>query len=269
MKPQLGYLKKIHASDSSQRLIVDQVKMYSDGIFINGTAKTLAPYLDTYIPDQPYGLNYIPPVDMEKWLAALDEIGYSAHIHAIGDGAIRESLNAIEKVRRHGSTKPYTLTHVELIDNDDIPRFAELNVTADFQVGSNYVANNDHQWANAFLGALRAHALMNLRAIFTSGANLTLSSDWNVHDINPLVGIANSIHMGSKGLPNVKAAIDAYSINAAKSLGISDITGSISVGKSADFVVLDRDITKVAVEDIPSAKFMMTMLQGEVVYSQP
>ncbi|MFH0259259.1 amidohydrolase [Vibrio barjaei] len=269
MKPQLDYLKKIHASDSSQRLIVDQVKMYSDGIFINGTAKTLAPYLDTYIPDQPYGLNYIPPVDMEKWLAALDEIGYSAHIHAIGDGAIRESLNAIAKVRRHGSTKPYTLTHVELIDNDDIPRFAELNVTADFQVGSNYVANNDHQWANAFLGALRAHALMNLRAIFTSGANLTLSSDWNVHDINPLVGIANSIHMGSKGLPNVKAAIDAYSINAAKSLGISDITGSISVGKSADFVVLDRDITKVAVEDIPSAKFMMTMLQGEVVYSQP
>ena len=110
---------------------------------------------------------------------------------------------------------------------------------------------------------------MNLRAIFTSGANLTLSSDWNVHGINPLVGIANSIHMGSKGLPNVSTAIDAYSINAAKSLGTSDITGSISVGKSADFVVLDRDITKVAVEDIPSAKFMMTMLQGEVVYSQP
>ncbi|MCG9662755.1 amidohydrolase [Vibrio mediterranei] len=269
MKSQLGYLKKIHTSDSSQRLIVDQVKMYSDGIFINGTAKTLAPYLDTYVPDQPYGLNYIPPVDMEKWLTALDAIGYSAHIHAIGDGAIRESLNAIAKVRRHGSTKPYTLTHVELIDNDDIPRFAELNATADFQVGSDYVANNDHQWAQAFLGARRAHALMNLRAIFTSGANLTLSSDWNVHDINPLVGIANSIHMGSKGLPNVSTAIDAYSINAAKSLGISDITGSISVGKSADFVVLDRDITKVAVEDIPSAKFMMTMLQGEIVYSQP
>nr|WP_207383169.1 amidohydrolase [Vibrio mediterranei] len=269
MKPQLGYLKKIHTSDSSQRLIVDQVKMYSDGIFINGTAKTLAPYLDTYVPDQPYGLNYIAPGDMEKWLTALDAIGYSAHIHAIGDGAIRESLNAIAKVRRHGSTKPYTLTHVELIDNDDIPRFAELNVTADFQVGSDYVANNDHQWAQVFLGARRAHALMNLRAIFTSGANLTLSSDWNVHDINPLVGIANSIHMGSKGLPNVSTAIDAYSINAAKSLGISDITGSISVGKSADFVVLDRDITKVAVEDIPSAKFMMTMLQGEVVYSQP
>ncbi|MGR5457464.1 amidohydrolase, partial [Vibrio alfacsensis] len=76
------------------------------GIFINGTAKTLAPYLDTYVPDQPYGLNYIPPVDMEKWLTALDAIGYSAHIHAIGDGAIRESLNAIAIVRRHGSTKP-------------------------------------------------------------------------------------------------------------------------------------------------------------------
>lgn len=266
MEPQLAFLKTIQSSDTSGLLLVDQVKMYSDGITINGTAKTLAPYLDTYIPDEPYGINYIPPSEMKTWLDALDKIGYSAHIHAIGDGAVRESLNAVEHTRRNGSTKPYTLTHVELVDPKDVNRFATLDVTADFQVGSEYVVEHDHSWAKLFLGAKRAQALMNLKAIFDTGANLTLSSDWNVHELNPLVGIANSIRMGNTGLPDVKSAIDAYTINAAKSLGIQEITGSIEVGKSADFAILDRDITRLSPDDIADTEILMTVLQGDIVF---
>ncbi|EMR34356.1 amidohydrolase [Vibrio harveyi] len=266
MEPQLTFLKKIQSSDTSSLLLVDQVKMYSDGITINGTAKTLAPYLDTYIPDEPYGINYIPPSQMKTWLDALDKIGYSAHIHAIGDGAVRESLNAVEHARSNGSTKPYTLTHVELVDPKDVSRFAKLNVTADFQVGSEYVVKHDHSWAKLLLGAKRARALMNLKAIFDTGANLTLSSDWNVHELNPLVGIANSVRMGNTGLPNVKAAIDAYTINAAVSLGIQDITGSIEVGKSADFAILDQDITRLSPDDIADTEILMTVLQGDIVF---
>jgi len=114
---------------------------------------------------------------METWLKALDKIGYGAHIHAIGDGAIRESLNAIEAMRGQGGDKDYTLTHVELVNSKDVPCFAKLDVTADFQVGSDYVAYHDHQWAEAFLGAKRTRALMNLKAIFDTGANVSLSSD--------------------------------------------------------------------------------------------
>ncbi len=266
MAPQLAFLKKVQSSDKSRLLLVDQVKMYSDGIIINGTAKTLAPYLDTYIPDEPNGINYIPPHQMKTWLDALDKIGYSAHIHAIGDGAVRESLNAIEHVRNQGSKKPYTLTHVELVDSKDVPRFAKLAVTADFQVGSDYVVQHDHQWAEAFIGKKRTHALMNPRAIFDTGANVTLSSDWNVNDINPLVGIANSLKMGKTGLPDVHSAIDAYTINAAESLGISDITGSITVGKSADFAILEQDITRLSADDIADTEILMTVLQGDIVF---
>ncbi len=266
MNPQLVYLEKIQSSDTSRLLLIDQVKMYSDGITINGTAKTLAPYLETYIPDEPYGINYIPPTQMKTWLTALDKIGYSAHIHAIGDGAVRESLNAIEHARSNGASKPYTLTHVELIDPDDIHRFANLNVTADFQVGSEYIVEHDHPWAKLFLGAKRSNALMNLKAIFNTGANLTLSSDWNVHELNPLIGIANSIRMGSTGLPNIKAAIDAYTINAAISLGIEDITGSIDVGKSADFAILEQNITHLSADDIANTNILMTVLQGNIVF---
>lgn len=266
MAPQLEFLKKIQSKDHSRLLVVDQVKMYSDGIIINGTAKTLAPYLDTYIPDEPYGINYSPPHKMKNWLDALDKIGFSAHIHAIGDGAVRESLNAIEHIRNQGSKKPYTLTHVELVNSTDVPRFVKLNVTADFQVGSDYVAQHDHQWAKAFIGTKRSHALMNPRAIFDTGANVTLSSDWNVNDINPLIGIANSLKMGTTGLPDVHSAIRAYTINAAKSLGISDITGSITIGKSADFVILKQDITQLSADNITNTKILMTVLQGEIVF---
>ncbi|WP_281629338.1 amidohydrolase [Vibrio sp. St2] len=266
MQPQLSFLSEVLATDKSQLLLVDQVKMYSDGILVNGTAKTLAPYLDTYIPDEPYGINYIPPEAMEEWLKALDKIGYGAHIHAIGDGAIRESLNAIEAMRQQGGAKDYTLTHVELVNSKDVERFAKLNVTADFQVGSDYVAYHDHQWAEAFLGAKRTRALMNLKAIFDTGANVSLSSDWNVHDINPLVGIANSLIMGKTGLPSVEDAIDAYTINAATSLGLDDITGSIEVGKAADFAILSRDITQLSAEKIKKTDIWMTILNGQIVY---
>lgn len=266
MQPQLSFLSEVLATDKSQLLLVDQVKMYSDGILVNGTAKTLAPYLDTYIPDEPYGINYIPPEAMEEWLKALDKIGYGAHIHAIGDGAIRESLNAIEAMRQQGGAKDYTLTHVELVNSKDVERFAKLNVTADFQVGSDYVAYHDHQWAEAFLGAKRTRALMNLKAIFDTGANVSLSSDWNVHDINPLVGIANSLIMGKTGLPSVEDAIDAYTINAAVSLGLDDITGSIEVGKAADFAILSRDITQLSAEKIKKTDIWMTILNGQIVY---
>ncbi|MFA0056296.1 amidohydrolase [Vibrio echinoideorum] len=263
---QLEVFEKMYSDDKSRLLLVDQVKMYSDGIFINGTAKTLAPYLDTYLPQSPNGLNYIPPAQMKEWLTALDKIGFSAHIHAIGDGAVRESLDAIESIRKQGSQKPYTLTHVELINDEDVPRFKQLNVSADFQVGSDYVAKHQHQWAEAFLGARRAKAMMNLDAILKTDANITLSSDWNVHDINPLVGIANSLIMGKTGLTDIYTAIDAYTINAAKSLGIKDITGSIEVGKSADFAILERDITTLSARQIAKTQILMTVLRGEIVY---
>ncbi|CAH7109889.1 Urease [Vibrio chagasii] len=266
MPSQLEVFEKMYSDDKSRLLLVDQVKMYSDGIFINGTAKTLAPYLDTYLPNSPNGLNYIPPAQMKQWLTALEKIGFSAHIHAIGDGAVRESLDAIESVRKQGSQKPYTLTHVELINDVDVPRFKQLGVTADFQVGSDYVAQHDHEWANAFLGARRAKAMMNLDAILKTDANITLSSDWNVHDINPLVGIANSLIMGKSGLTDIYTAIDAYTLNAAKSLGIENITGSIEVGKSADFTILDKDITTLSARGIAKTQVLMTVLRGDVVY---
>lgn len=265
MQLQLQKLKQLKASNKSEWLYLDQVKMYSDGIFTNGTARTFAPYLDTYLPEQPNGIHYIPPKAMQKWLTSLDKIGYGAHIHTIGDGAVNDALNTIAVAQKQGSDREYTLTHVELVDSKDLPRFKQLGVTADFQVGSSYITANDHQWAEPFLGKKRAHRLVSVKSLYQTGANISLSSDWNVNPVNPLFGIANSLIM-KQGLPNIDAAIQAYTLNPAKSLGLDHDIGSIEVGKKADFVVLDRDIRQLKPRQIKKASVLMTILEGEIVF---
>jgi len=80
------------------------------------------------------------------------------------------------------------------------------------------------------------------------------------------VGIANSVIMGKTGLPSVKDAIEAYTINAAASLGIDEVTGSIELGKSADFAVLSHDITQLSPEKIKATDIWMTILKGKIVF---
>lgn len=267
-REQLSFLKKMHSADKTQLLIADQVKLYSDGILVNATAKVLAPYKFTYFPESPYGINYIPPEQMTPWLKSLDQIGYGAHIHAIGDGAVRGTLDSIEAARAAGSKRTYNITHVEMISATDFSRFKALNVDADIQVGSEYLGLGDHSWAEPLIGKPRAHKLVPLRELYDSGANITLSSDWNVNPLSPLAGIANAVKLESKGLPNVRAAVDAYTINAAKALGLESITGSIEVGKSADLVILDNVIFDQKPAKIKNSKVIRTLLQGETVYME-
>ncbi|ABC33536.1 predicted metal-dependent hydrolase with the TIM-barrel fold [Hahella chejuensis KCTC 2396] len=264
---QLDFLNAIYNPDPNGLLIVNQVKMYSDGILINGTAKVLQPYDFTYFPQSPYGLNYLPQAVMQDWLIKLDRLGYGAHIHAIGDGGVRESLNAIAAARQGGSQRRYNMTHLELVDAGDLGRFKTLQVDADFQVGSDYIGAADHSWAEPLIGEERAHRLIPLAEVYASGANVTLSSDWNVNPISPMAAIANAVQLKERGLPNVRAALNAYTINAATALGLEAITGSIRVGKSADIVVLDRNILDAAPQHIRQARVLMTWLRGKEVYA--
>lgn len=265
---QLAFLKKIKSTDKQILIQINQVKIYSDGIIINGTASTLDPYDWSYTPQMPHGLEYIPATKMTWWLSELNKIGYGAHIHAIGDAGVRNTLNAIETLRAQGATTAYSMTHLEMVSAEDIKRFAPLRVDADFQLGSDYIAEQDHDWAIPFIGKQRAHALLPINAILNTGANVTLSSDWNVNDINPLVGIANALYLKNIGIADIHQAIAAYTINAAQALGLDDVTGTLDVGKSADIVMLERDITQSTPTQIASTRVLMTWLEGEVVYDE-
>ncbi|QWG80784.1 MULTISPECIES: amidohydrolase [Bacillus cereus group] len=263
---QMEYFKKIKRDDVSSRMLINQVKMYSDGISINSTAKILEKYKFEWFKGTPYGLNYIPEEKMKWWLSELNKIGYGALIHTIGDGGVRESLNAIEAAKKEGANQPYTLTHVEMVEDSDINRFAKLGISADFQVGHDFAEDPKQSWASAYFSNQQMKRIMPLGRIWKTGANVSLSSDWDVNELNPLVTISNALSIDEKGLSDVYAAIDAYTIKPAKALGLDNITGSIEVGKSADMVLLNEDITKMSADKIPNAKVLVTVLQGEVVY---
>ncbi|OJD61472.1 amidohydrolase [Bacillus sp. NH11B] len=263
---QIEYFKKIKRDDVSSRMLINQVKMYSDGISINSTAKILEKYKFEWFKGTPYGLNYIPEEKMKWWLTELNKIGYGALIHTIGDGGVRESLNAIEAAKKEGAKQPYTLTHVEMVEDSDIDRFAKLGISADFQVGHDFAEDPKQSWASTYFSNQQMKRIMPLGRIWKTGANVSLSSDWDVNELNPLVTISNALSIDEKGLSDVYAAIDAYTIKPAKALGLDNITGSIEVGKSADMILLNEDITKMSADKIPNAKVLVTVLQGEVVY---
>lgn len=263
---QLEFFRKVYQPDTQRLLVINQVKLYSDGLLQNGTARLLQPYRQTINPDLPTGLDYIGPDQMPWWLVQLDKIGYGAHIHAIGDGGTRQALDAVEHAREQGSTQLYGLTHLELVQADDLPRFKQLNVDADMQIGNEGTLHADHHWADQWLGEDRAAQLMPVGALRAAGANLTLSSDWNVNELNPLISIANALELKGQQFPDVDSAIAAYTINAAKALGLAEITGSLTVGKAADLVVIDQDISRAKPAQIRKAQFLLTMVNGRAVY---
>ena len=262
---QLDYLAAIQNSEKKDLLIVDQVKMYIDGVMHFGTAKMLSPYRESWQENYPYGLNYIRPEKLPTLLIELQKIGYGAHVHAVGDGGVREVLDAIQFARGKGSKNIYSMTHLELIDTADYERFGQLDVHADFQAGATYFDKTS--WARYYIGSERANRMMPMRALYDTGANITFSSDWTVNSLNPLMAIANSLRLReSKGLPDIHAAIRAATINGARALGLASVTGSIEPGKSADFVVLADDITRMQPAEIRDTDVVVTVLQGEIVY---
>lgn len=267
--PQLEFFRKVYQPDTTRLLLINQVKLYSDGLVQNGTARLLQPYRQTINPDLPTGLDYIAPDQMKWWLVELDKIGYGAHIHAIGDGGTRNALDAVAYARQEGSSQLYGLTHLELVQADDFSRFKQLSVDADMQIGNEATLHADHHWADSWLGQQRAAQLMPVKKMLAAGANFTLSSDWNVNELNPLLSIANAMELTDQAFPDVDTAIAAYTINAAQALGLAEQTGSLTVGKAADLVVLDQDISRAKPAKIRQTKFLLTLLNGKVVYQSP
>ncbi len=265
---QLAFLTSAYQNDISKLLIVNQVKMYIDGMPEYSTARVIEPYEFTWFYGYPNGVNYLTQEIMSQWLTDLQKIGYGAHIHAIGDLGVRETLNAIESVRNNGSELKYNMTHLHLVDDADIKRFAMLEVDADFQnAGASHYQDELVRYIAPYLGQERARELHHAPAkkIYETGANVVLSSDWTVNPISPMNGISYAVEEGTF---TIEQAIGAYTIKAAIALGLDSITGSIEFGKSADFAILDTDITKATAEKIRKSNVTTTILQGKVVYQE-
>ena len=261
---QLQSLKQLYQDDPNSFLRINQVKLYADGILINTTAAMKQPYAFDML-DLPgnVGLNYFTQPRVERYISELEASGFDFHIHAIGDRGIHESLNAVENAASEQGR--HRITHVEVVDAIDMPRFAELNVTADAQVAGDF-ANPQHWHENdEFIGPVRADNQIPIKSLHDAGARVTLSSDWSVSPFNPFIGLKNAVTRTPQAL-SLAQAIAAYTINGAYVMRQEDKVGSIEVGKLADLVILDRNVFEIPVNTIDQTKVVMTMLDGEVVY---
>ena len=245
-----------------------QIKCYSDGIVINATCALHEPYDNNLGLPFETGLNYIDVDRMANLITVLEQIGYDFHIHAIGDRGITESLDAIEEARNTNGDigARHRITHVEIVKETDYSRFAPLNVTADMQVTGDFT--NPDNWDDNifFIGANRSDNLIPLKSIFDTGARVTLSSDWDVSSLNPFVGIQNALTRAPQNLPTVEDAIKAYTINGAYVLRQETNTGSLEVGKWADFICVDQDVFTIPTNQISQTKVLSTWVGGEEVY---
>ena len=261
----------------------DTIKLYADGVmeFPTQTAGMLAPYLnDDGTPGPDSGPVYIPQSQFDAFAVKAAEQGFSLHVHAIGDGAIRETLNAFEAVRAlpHGGDVRLSMAHLELIDQADLPRFAKLNVIASLQL---LWAQPDEYSVDAvlpYLGKARHQHLYPAESLLQAGATIAGGSDWNVSSFNPFAAMATGVSRMNPEHPeraplNIDEAltlddmIRAYTINAAKLTGSDSDTGELAVGMQADFIVLAAplDINS-SPHAIRTTKVLLTAVKGETVF---
>jgi len=263
---QLASLKALYTNAQNSYLRFNQIKLYSDGILINATAAMLAAYnIDLIGLPENKGLNYFSQERIEKYITALEPTGFDFHMHAIGDRGIRESLNAIENAA--SAQGRHRITHLEVIDPADIPRFTLLNVTADAQVAGNFTNPEHWQENSELIGAVRAENAIPIKSLDDANARITLSSDWNVSPFNPFIGLQNAVTRAPQALTLAKA-IKAYTINGAYVMRQEDKVGTIEVGKLADLIVLDRNIFEITENTINQTKIVMTIFDGNVIYTQ-
>jgi predicted amidohydrolase YtcJ len=268
---------------SMGRYRATSVKLMMDGVLENFTGAMLEPYGDGHggTTDN-RGLLQIDPDGLATWVPELDALGFQPHFHAIGDGAVRASLDAVAAARaRNGpsDTRPH-IAHIQVIHPDDIDRFRELGVAANAQP---YWACHEGQMDNLtipFLGD-RWRWQYPFRSLRAAGAVLAMGSDWSVSTPNPLLEIEVAVERvadESRGvreplLPDERLdlvdALAAFTAGSAYVNHLDGETGTLEVGKAADLAVLDRDLFDRDAGAIGEARVVGTFVDGRPVYEHP
>ncbi len=255
------------------------VKIMQDGVMENYTAVMLEPYLTE---DGTRGIPMVEPEFLKDAVSLLDAEGFQVHFHAIGDGAIRQSLDAVEEARlRNGDLgHRHHISHLQVIDPDDIPRFAELGVVANFQplwaMADDYVVD----LTVPFIGEERAKWMYPIRSVIDAGGRVAFGSDWSVSTANPFPQIETALTridaethdtdaLNPEQRISLEEAIAAFTINAAYVNHQDQLTGSIEAGKLADLIVLDRNLFEIEHDAISEASVLLTLFGGKAVHGDP
>jgi predicted amidohydrolase YtcJ len=282
---QLDELLARRAAAGISRFTATTVKVMQDGICENCTAAMLAPYRGT--PDTLTGMSFIDPAELSEITTRLAAERFQIHMHAVGDRAVRECLDALQAAIRANPDFDgrHQIAHLDVVDPADIDRFAELGVIANIQA---LWARRDREIVERklpLLGPEREPWHFPFGSLHRSGARLAMGSDWPVTDPDPLWAVHTAVHRtGTRADPHaigegvfdvplqgqeaidLRTALEAYTAGSAYANHDED-RGTIAVGGHADLVALDGDVF--AAEDIGNLNVEMTMVAGRVVHRVP
>jgi len=274
------------AGSTRERFRATTVKVMQDGVCENCTGAMLAPYSGR--PQHgaaASGTSFIDPVELGEICAELDRLDFQVHMHAVGDRAVRECLDAVAvaRARNPGRANRHQIAHLDVVDPTDVPRFAELDVFANIQA---LWARRDTEIVERklpLLGPERERHHFPFGALHRAGAQLAMGSDWPVTDPNPLWAIYTAVHrVGPPEDPHavgpdartrpleidqaidLRTALDAYTRGSAAANGSDTDLGTVVVGKLADLVLLDRAV--LGGEDVSGALPVLTLVGGEAVH---
>jgi predicted amidohydrolase YtcJ len=269
-------LKTREALKNVSNLHVSGIKVFADGVveYPSQTANLTKPYKNT---GRNGDLLFDPKKFAELCISA-DKQGLIIHVHALGDGAVKAALDGIAAARQANGNSglPHTLTHEQFVAPEDFPRFRQLGVISALQL----------YWANAGPDTIEiVKPYMDpevykwqypARSLLDNGAVISGASDWPVSTANVFQGIYQAeTRKGPEGVLDAsqdmprEAMFYAYTRNSARAMNMLDTIGTVSPGKRADLILIDRDVLTVSPEEMRDAKVLWTMVGGKVVWTAP
>ena len=260
------------SSFGNDMLRIGILKGFSDGSLGSSTALFFDPYADDPLNRGLLFDQMLPEGIMPKRVEAADRCGLQVMIHAIGDEANLRILDLYQAVAASVGWRDrrFRIEHAQHLRETEIPRFGRQNVIASVQP---YHAADDGRWCDKRLGAKRSKSAYAFRSLLDSGAMLAFGSDWTVASLNPLLGIKAAVTRQTLDgqhpngwIPEQKIALDeairAYTLGSAYAEFTEKRKGTLSEGKLADVVILDRDIYQVDPSEIDQARVLVTILGG-------
>ncbi|MDH4565640.1 amidohydrolase [Pseudomonas sp. BN414] len=254
-------------------LTLPGIKVFADGV-AEVPAQTAA-MLDPYKNSNKRGELLIDPAHFGELVSAADARGWLVHVHAIGDRAVRESLNGIEQARKdRQSGIAHSVTHLQMVNPKEFARFKPLGVIASMQL---YWASADEvsiDLVQPYINAMAFQYQYPARSLLKNGATISGASDWPVTTPEPWKAIYQAVsRKGPKGVLNAAEEIDretmfqAYTLNSARTIGLDKQIGSLAPGKQADLILLDRDVFQVEPEALRDTQVLKTWFAGREVFN--
>ncbi len=268
-------LAKGPVRDTQDFIYIRSVKAYGDGALGSRGAALIEPYEDA--PHQ-HGLLLTQPEDMESLFTSVISAGFQLNYHAIGDQANHVALNEFESTFASigGSELRHRIEHAQVISVDDLPRFATLGVLPSMQPTH---ATSDKNMAEDRIGQERMAGAYAWKTLLDSGIPLPLGSDFPVELANPFYGLHAAVTRQDRNNQPVagwyahealtlEQAFRGFTLDAAYAGHMEDTLGTLTPGKWADFIFIDKDIFESASETLWQPTVLATFIAGKKVYEK-